>query len=560
MATAHNISVTALVDEVGSLPSVAAHVVALTSDPGCSMGDLARVILADAAMSLRFLALANSAAFSRGREVRDLRTSLVRLGLIRVRDLALLMGAHDLFPTSAEVPGLPAEAVWQHNLATACWSRVLGRGLADHAQDAWLAGILQGIGLGVLMQRTPVELGNAVAIAHDEKITLAAACQRSCGCHPWQVGAAVCDRWQLPRLLRNVVAHQADLVTDPPPPADAQPLIRVVRCAREMAAAQGLGASGEGVPAPPMAMVGERIGLAADALEAHAAKVSAEVDGLMFSLLGDRAEPSAAATDVRVPLARLGLAGVDASLARQDLQEQLDTAREIQQQLLPRDWNVPGPWTISAMNRPSCTVSGDIYDILPAANDRTAVAVADVSGKGVAAALLASNLQATLRALAPVTADLAELLGHINRQLCGATDDEHFATLFVLLLPADGGPVRYVSAGHVPPLVLGADGRQTRLRPGGPPVGMLPGTHYRVGEFALAPGDRVVVCTDGLTEAANEQGTEFGEEGLATAAKRTSDPDPELTLVGILEAVLAHADPVAGPADDLTLLVAGRTA
>lgn len=554
MTATQNISVAVLAEEVGSLPSVAAHIVSLSSHPRCDMTELADVIITDAAMSLRFLALANSAAFSRGQEVRDLRTSLVRLGLARVRDLALLMGAHDLFPSGAVVPGLAAEDLWRHNLATACWARALSDGLGDHAGDAWLVGILQGLGLGVLMRRSAGELAAALEISARQESPLADACRQTCGVAPWEVGAAVCDRWQLPRSLCDAVAHQGNDAGMAPDPV--QDLIRVVQTARNLARAQGLGSDGDGRPVPALAEAAAAAGLDPESLDQQAAAVAAEVDSLTRGM-GKESDDCETVSCARASLTRLGLEGMDASLANRDLQQQLDTARGIQQNLLPAHHDVPGPWTVAAINRPSRVVSGDIYDILPAAENQTAVVVADVAGKGVAAALLASTLQATLRALAPVTDDPGELVTRINQQLCAATDDEHFATMFLMLLPETGGRIHYVSAGHVPPLVVQWGGGIRELRPGGPPVGMLPNAAYRVGSLELNPGDRMVVCTDGLTETADAAGNEFGMIGLTTALGLV-DRTPERTLATVLDAVLAHADPVQGPADDLTLLVAGR--
>ena len=255
----------------------------------------------------------------------------------------------------------------------------------------------------------------------------------------------------------------------------------------------------------------------------------------------------------REPLARLGLKGVDASLAREDLQDQLDMARRIQQRLLPEDWQVPGPWTVVAENRPTLTVSGDIFDIFPAANGRTAVLVADVAGKGVAAALLAANLQATLRALAPVVDDPGELVAQVNVQLFAATGDEDFATLFLLLLPEDGCTVTAVSAGHVPPLLRRSDGTSEWLHPDGPPVGMMPKVCFRATTMDLFPGDQVVVCTDGVLEATDDQAEEFGRERL----RRALGGDPPTTLSQVLAAVADHAGD-GTPSDDLTALVVGR--
>ncbi|MCP4574213.1 MAG: HDOD domain-containing protein [bacterium] len=561
MDTARTSFVAELVDEAASLPSVAARVVALSSDSRCDMHELVQAILVDGAMTLRFLALANSAAFSRGQEITDLRTALVRLGLRRVRDVALLMGAHDLFPREATVAGLDATAFWRHGIAVACWSRTLARRHGVSEDDAWLAGILHGIGVAAMVRKAPEQLAAVLAHANRHGSTLAAALRSTCGCHQGELGARILTRWNLPNHLRETVEFHP--LTEPDgDPADVCEGVAVLRAAVVLARAGGQGDSGDADPPPSWATAARGAGLAPEEHAALADDVAAEVTELVgiFGMAPDEATMNATANLARAPLTRLGLEGFDEALGRQDLERELASAREIQQRLLPRSLPELAGLEIAAVSRPSLQVSGDIYDFVPAAGDRTALVVADVVGKGSPAALLAAHLQATLRALAPVQSDPGALVAALNENLFQATDDEHFATLFLAVASPAGDELACVSAGHVPPLLLKCGGERAWLPPQGPPVGMLPRATYMVRPTALAPGDLLVVATDGVLEANGPAGTPLGADGLAAAAAGAG-PRPDDVVRSILAAVSevpardrASADPV----DDLTLLVVGR--
>lgn len=560
MDTAKTSFVAELVDEAASLPAVAARIVALSSDPRCDMHELVQAILVDGAMTMRFLALANSAAFSRGREITDLRTALVRLGLRRVRDVALLMGAHDLFPGDSTLAGLDATAFWRHGIATACWARALARRGGESVDDAWLAGILHGIGVAALAHRAPDHLAAALEQARIGHTSLAAALAVECGCHHGEFGARILARWNLPGNLCAAVARHPD--PDGPGDATAQPPLAVLRAAVTLARAENHGDSGDADPPPAVIAATRRAGLDAAAYRTLAGDVAGAVAELsaVFGVQPDAASMAATASLARAPLARLGLEGFDESLGRRDLEHELASAREIQQRLLPRSLPELAGLEVAAVNYPALQVSGDIYDFVPAGGGRTALVVADVVGKGSPAALLAAHLQATLRALAPVQPEPGSLVTALNENLFRATDDEHFATLFLALASADGSELACVSAGHVPPLLLRRSGEQAWLPPQGPPVGMIPGAEYTARTTVLDPGDLLVVVTDGVLEATGAAGEPFGAAGLAAAAS-SADRRPAAVVRQVLAAMDAR-DPTdqsaAGLADDLTLLVIGR--
>lgn len=544
MMTPSTSLITDLVEQVGSLPSVAAQVVALASDPDCEFSEMSKVITCDNAMTLRFLALVNSPAVSCGHEIKDLRSALVRLGMRRVRNMALLMGIHDLVPVEDTTSDLDLAAFWKYSLATASCARALAwlRCLPQGEENAWLVGILHGLGIATFNQKAGPEFQQALQMARSEEIPLAEAEMRIFDLHLGQLGAHLLRNWNLPRIFVDTVEHYPDSIDDNDEIAEAMPMIQVLRDAILTSRTIGFGDNGDGDPLPSPCDLHTQLNLTSEALEAMAGKIDKEV-GEISSLIGLEMPADAFASTLeacRKAVAHLGLVGLDESLAREDLERQLSSAREIQQRLLPETLpRVPG-FELHAANSPSLHVSGDTYDFIKLSDGRMAAYIADVSGKGMAASLLASTVQATVRALARVMNDLGELLAAINEALFEATDPEHFATLFLGAVATDGRSIQYVSAGHNPPLLLRADQSAEWLPPAGTPVGMIPGMVYPVHDVPLFPGDLLVTYTDGITEATNSLDEEFGEEGLEKVARASRTLAPSEIIEAVMAAVRAH--------------------
>jgi sigma-B regulation protein RsbU (phosphoserine phosphatase) len=176
---------------------------------------------------------------------------------------------------------------------------------------------------------------------------------------------------------------------------------------------------------------------------------------------------------------------------------------------------------LSARCRQVRALGGDCYDFMPLADDGVALVVGDASGKGLAAALMMANVQASLRTAALFTGDdLSALLKAVNRQAYTSSLADRYATLFYGVFDGATRTLRYVNAGHNPPVVLRRDGSINWLKTGGAPLGMFPDSNYEESVAQLNPGDVVIACTDGVIEAANPVGEEWGLEGLlkATAA------------------------------------------
>lgn len=174
----------------------------------------------------------------------------------------------------------------------------------------------------------------------------------------------------------------------------------------------------------------------------------------------------------------------------------------------------------SASCRQLRALGGDCYDFTSQADGRLTMLVGDASGKGIAAALMMASVQASLRTAALFAADhLAALLRVVNLQAYASSLADRYATLFYGVLDRTAHTLRYVNAGHNPPLVLHPDGSFTWLEPGGPPIGLFPDASWHEGLVHLCPGDLVIAYTDGVTEAFDAFGAEWGVDGLLAAAQ-----------------------------------------
>jgi sigma-B regulation protein RsbU (phosphoserine phosphatase) len=159
-------------------------------------------------------------------------------------------------------------------------------------------------------------------------------------------------------------------------------------------------------------------------------------------------------------------------------------------------------------------VGGDYFDVLPFDQETLGLCIADVAGKGMPAALLMSNLQAAVRGFASPTVPPNELCARLNSLLRRNMASDRFITFFYAQLDGPGRTLRYVNAGHNAPIVMHQDGSHDRLQEGGGVLGIFPNQSFALGTIRLEPGDRVVLFTDGVTEAGNIEGDEFGEERL----------------------------------------------
>jgi phosphoserine phosphatase RsbU/P len=200
-----------------------------------------------------------------------------------------------------------------------------------------------------------------------------------------------------------------------------------------------------------------------------------------------------------------------------DLQE-LQQAREIQEGLLPKEIPQVYGFEIATAWEPAKIVGGDYYDVIRLNRDKLAICIADVSGKGISAALLMANVQAAVRAFSSENVRPSEVCARINSVLCTNIAPGKFVTLFYGVLDAHRRTLAYCNAGHPRPLLVHQSGTATRLEESGALLGVLPDWEYEDSLLQLGPGGTLLLFTDGITEAMAEDGEEFGEERLIAAA------------------------------------------
>jgi len=245
------------------------------------------------------------------------------------------------------------------------------------------------------------------------------------------------------------------------------------------------------------------------------------------------------------------------TLEKQRMEEELKLARTMQQALLPSD--LPGNkfCEFAAVNIPSREVGGDYYDVIPLGENRWAVAIADVVGKGAGAALLMANLQASLNVLVHEIKDVADMTGRINRLIYKNTAMDKFITFFFCVIDTEKNLLKYCNAGHNPPYKLSSSGDVTELTEGGIVLGMMENIEYNQGEVEFKPGDKVVMFTDGITEAMDADEQEFGDDRLKDLILKNRNKTSSQLLEIIVQRVkdFQYGDV---QADDITLVIAGR--
>ncbi len=243
------------------------------------------------------------------------------------------------------------------------------------------------------------------------------------------------------------------------------------------------------------------------------------------------------------------------SLQLGSLRRELDIAARMQQSILPRQWPQDPRFDLWGTMRPAKDVGGDYYDHFPLPQGRCGLVVADVSGKGISAGLFGMVSKTLLRAIATQRElPAAQVAREVNDALCADNESSMFVTTFYGQYDPARGRLVYANAGHPPPLVLRAQGALEWLPgPGGTAFGVIPGLAYAEGVVDLAPGDTLVVLTDGVTESIDADGHEFGKARLSALFEGRPAADAREAITRVLERIERFAHGVE-PFDDITCL------
>ncbi len=244
----------------------------------------------------------------------------------------------------------------------------------------------------------------------------------------------------------------------------------------------------------------------------------------------------------------------DARSQRDELIEEVRMAAEVQENIIQRNQPPETPYDIVAQMEPARVVGGDYYDFMWHQDGTLGIVIADVAGKGLSAAMLMPAVDITTQALVQSYSDPGKALAELNKALYENTGSANYATIFYAALAIDGGRLRYANGGHLPGLLLRADAETPEwLSVGGTPVGLLPGAAFEVAETQIGPGDLLVLYSDGVSEAEDAHGEQFGLDRLVEAALRGRPGGSRAVVRSIRDAVRGYrADEAA--ADDATVI------
>jgi len=253
---------------------------------------------------------------------------------------------------------------------------------------------------------------------------------------------------------------------------------------------------------------------------------------------------------------------------KERLQAEIEIAREVQEQLYPKTVPLLKTLSVTGLCAPARMVSGDYYDYQKLAGNKLALAIGDVAGKGISAALLMASIQSGMRMELRDSLDLADpahaalngsrlstarMVSELNQQLHATTSPEKFATFFFALYDEDSGTLNYTNAGHLPPILI-RDGASSLLEVNGTVVGAFPFSRYEESKIQLLTGDLLVCYTDGITEPENEYGEMFGEERLIELVSKNADRDDDHVIRVVMDAVRQWTG-VPELSDDMTILL-----
>lgn len=258
----------------------------------------------------------------------------------------------------------------------------------------------------------------------------------------------------------------------------------------------------------------------------------------------------ASVASIRVENARL----LEERFERERMEHELELATEIQQRFQPSAPPIMEGYEFQGISFSCYEIGGDYYDFIKLHNGKMLIALGDVSGKGTAAALLMSSLHAAIHGQVAAKSSLPEIIKSVNQYLSENTPANRFVTLFLAELNPQDGTLKYINAGHNPPLIGRTSGAVEQLDSGGFPLGIMPMAEYEIGDTQLGPGEALVVYSDGVSEAANLKGEEFGMDRLSQVVSKNLAASAS-GLRDKVESALSTFTQTAPAGDDITLVI-----
>ena len=544
-------------------PQAALEILQACSSPDVNTRTLAEIASRDPVLTAELLRTANSAFFGVSREVTTVARAVMVLGHRALRNLVLCISMQKAVRTD-HIAGFDVSAYWEDSLRRAVAAKSLGELQRMPPDECLTMGLLQDFGLLVLLHLNPSRGSQWPTLRQADPDTRQELERQTFGATHGDIGALLAQTWALPDELGVPLAthHEA-----PPPgtPAVVANLSRIARCADWMAAVY-TAADKSAVLARCQTLLAEEF------------QIDQEGSAALLARMADGVEEAGAALGLRVRkqipfdelMQRANKQLADETLSYQELtwrlqrtleerdrlaaelQRELDLAREIQRSLLPRTTRASLP--IYAVNVSARAVSGDFYDFFPVRDGRIFFNLADVSGKGMNAALLMAKTSSLFHCLGKDVHDPARLMALLNAELCESSVRGMFVTMVAGLLHPATGRIDLVNAGHLPALWLQASGDIVELPAAAPPLGVLPEATYQAESLHLDAG-MLFMFSDGLSECRPDGAVALGIDGVKRVLTGLRHTPPERRLEEIVDLVNTPEHP---PRDDLTLLLIGR--
>ncbi|HEY9199706.1 MAG TPA: HDOD domain-containing protein [Gammaproteobacteria bacterium] len=538
-------------------PQEAIGIVHACSKPDITSKRLADLVTHNAVLTAELLRIVNSAFFGFRAKATSAAHAVTLLGQRALRNLALCVAMRDALRADA-IPGLDMADYWEQALRRAVAARCLARAAGLNAEDCFTAGLLQDFGLLVMLFVEPALAGDWPRLAQADPEERYALEQTLFGTTHDRVGETLAAAWELPGELRRVMGqHHSPLLSA----QEDDALCRVAQCADWMAAAFTAGDK-RPVIQHCRQLLADGFAIDAEQVNDLLEEVSTGL-GAAGAALGLRVVSRITLADV---LREANLQLVEDNLSYQELtwrleqalaerdryaaelNRELQLAREVQRSLMPRDSDdCAGFYGVNTAAR---ELSGDFYDYFPTPAGTIPFCIADVSGKGMNAALLMAKVSSLFRCLSKTVADPAALLGQLNREIAETSVRGMFVTMIAGVYDPRSGRLRLANAGHLPALFQPADGGLMQEFPAdGPPLGVLNDSVFVTRELQADAGV-LYLYTDGLVEARTAAGDELGLDGLKALIRRHVDMPAAQRARQLLDAVRD-----AEVRDDLTALV-----
>lgn len=555
----------ASVPSVGSLrpadlpvpPQAALALMRACADPQADSRALAKLAASDPVLTAELLRVANSPFFGLGTDIGSIARAVTVLGRRALRNLVLSISVRDALRAAA-LPGLDIGVFWEDLLRCAVAARVLGAHCGVDPEDCFTAGLLADFGLLVLFRTVPdkAHLWTEWRLL-DPELRYSRECEELGASHD-QVALLLARSWSLPEPLAAALGghHHCESVAA----TGAPDLCRVLQAADWMAAVYGASHKArvlDGCRSLLLQHFGLDAQRADDCLAAMPQQIEEAASGLGLGV-SEQPDFDAVLRHANARLAeenlsyqeltwRLSNAIKERDRLAAELNRELELAGEIQRSLLPA--SQPPSFPLVGLNLPAKELSGDFFDYFTLADGRIYFNLADVSGKGITAALLMAKTSSLFRCLGKKVDEPAALLAHINRELCDTSTHGMFVSMVAGLYdPATGG-VQIINAGHPPVLLLRPDATTVEIGAHAPPLGVMPEVRFTDTRVNLADAS-LYAFSDGLLEARLGDGEMVGVDGVERLLRALADKPPAERLAAVAERMRA-----AELRDDLTILL-----